>query len=93
MRRMEILRIRREHINSQQRTIFIPKAKGGSRLQPITQHLAEFLEGYLAALPQGSEWLFPSVAAKEGHTVDIRKPFRRVVSAAGLNPDEVDVIL
>lgn len=65
MRRMEILRIRREHINSQQRTIFIPKAKGGSRLQPITQHLAEFLEGYLAALPQGSEWLFPSVAAKE----------------------------
>jgi integrase len=89
MRRMEILRIRREHINSQQRTIFIPRAKGGSRLQPITQHLAEFLEGYLAALPQGSEWLFPSVAAKEGHTMDIRKPFRRVVSAAGLNPDEV----
>jgi site-specific recombinase XerD len=33
--------------------------------------------------------IFPSVAAKEGHTMDIRKPFRRVVSAAGLNPDEI----
>lgn len=89
MRRMEILSIRREHINLQQRTIYIPKAKGGSRLQPITQHLAEFLEGYMAALSKGSEWLFPSVAAREGHTMDIRKPFRRVVIAAGLNPDEV----
>lgn len=89
MRRMEILSIRREHINLQQRTIYIPKAKSGSRLQPITQHLAEFLEGYMAALPRGSEWLFPSVAAKEGHATDIRKPFRRVVIAAGLNPDEV----
>lgn len=89
MRRMEILSIRREHINLQQRTIYIPKAKGGSRLQPITQHLAEFLESYMIALPKGSEWLFPSVAAKEGHTADIRKPFRRAVIAAGLNPDEV----
>ncbi|MCP5244317.1 MAG: tyrosine-type recombinase/integrase [Burkholderiales bacterium] len=65
------------------------KAKGGSRLQPITQHLAEFLEGYMAALPKSSEWLFPSVAAREGHTMDIRKPFRRVVIAAGLTPDKV----
>ena len=65
MRRMEILRIRREHINSQQRTIFIPKAKGGSRLQPITQHLAEFLEGYLAALPQGSEGYFLRLQLKK----------------------------
>jgi len=89
MRRMEILSIRREHINIQQRTVFIPKAKGGSRLQPITQHLAEFLKDHMATLPKGSEWLFPSVAAREGHTMGIRKPFRRVVIAAGLNPDEV----
>jgi len=89
MRRMEILSIRREHVNLHQRTIHIPKAKGGSREQPITQHLAEFMRDYMAALPKGSEWLFPSPAAKEGHTMDIRKPFRRVVIAAGLNPDEV----
>ena len=89
MRRMEILSIRREHINLQQRTIFIPKSKSGSRLQPITQHLAEYLKAYISGLPEGSNWLFPSIAAKEGHTMDIRKPFRRVVIAAGLNPDEV----
>jgi len=89
MRRMEILSIRREHLNLHQCSIHIPKAKGGSREQPITQHLAEFLEAYMTALPKGSMWLFPSPSAKEGHTMDIRKPFRRVVIAAGLNPDEV----
>jgi integrase len=89
MRRMEILSIRRENVNLERRTIYIPFAKGGSRDQPITQELVEFLEGYLAGLPKGTPWLFPSPAAKNGHTTDIRKPFRRVVSAAGMNPDEV----
>ncbi|MDE2259897.1 MAG: site-specific integrase [Betaproteobacteria bacterium] len=89
MRRMEILSIRREHVELQRRIIYIPKAKAGAREQPITQHLAEFMEGYLAALPKGTPWLFPSPAAKDGHAMDIRKPFRRVVIAAGLNPDEV----
>lgn len=45
MRRMEILSIQREHVDLQRRLIFIPRAKGGSREQPITKHLAEFLEG------------------------------------------------
>jgi integrase len=89
MRKMEILSIRREHINLDRRIIFIPKAKTGMREQPITKHLAKFLEGYLAALPKGTPWLFPSIAAEEGHTVDIRKPFCRAVTAAGLNPTEV----
>jgi site-specific recombinase XerD len=43
----------------------------------------------LVGLQKGQSWLFPSLGAKEGHTMDIRKPFRRVVSAAGMNPDEV----
>ena len=41
------------------------------------------------ALPTGTPWLFPSLAAHSGHTIDIRKAFRRVVAAAGLDPDEV----
>ncbi len=69
--------------------INVPKAKAGARQQPITKHLAEFIKGYLEALPEGSPWLFPSVAAKSGHTTDIRKAFRRVISAAGLDPDVV----
>ena len=89
MRRMEILNIRRENVNLQHRTIYIPQAKSGAREQPITQQLAEFLEGYLVGLQKGQPWLFPSPGAKEGHTMDIRKPFRRVVSAAGMNPDEI----
>ena len=43
----------------------------------------------MAALPPGTPWLFPSLAAQSGHTVDIRKPFCRVVRAAGLDPTEV----
>ncbi|WON75156.1 tyrosine-type recombinase/integrase [Nitrosospira sp. Is2] len=89
MRRMEILSIRRDNVNLEHRTIYIPDAKGGPREQPITGQLVAFLEGHMAASQRGAPWLFPSPTAKHGHTVDIRKPFRRVVSAAGLNPDEV----
>jgi integrase len=89
MRKSEILSIRREHVDIERQLIFIPKAKAGMREQPITKHLAKFLEGYLAALPKGTPWLFPSIGAKEGHTVDVRKAYRRTVEAAGLNPDEV----
>jgi len=89
MRLEEILSIRREHVDLQRRRIYIPKAKAGARDQPITKHLSDFLEGYLAALPKGTPWLFPSIAAKEGHTVNIRKAYRRVVAAAGLDPDQV----
>lgn len=89
MRRMEILSIRVDNVNLERRTIYIPNAKGGSREQPITGQLVEFLEGCTASLRKETPWLFPSPSAKSGHTMDIRKPFRRVVSAAGLDPDEV----
>ncbi|BBL75744.1 tyrosine-type recombinase/integrase [Methylomagnum ishizawai] len=89
MRKMEILSMRREHVDLQKRVIFIPKAKAGAREQPITAHLAEFLAGLMAGLPKGTPWLFPSPAASEGHTMDIRKPFCRVVAAAGLDPTQV----
>lgn len=89
MRKMEILRIRKENVDLQRRMIFVPQAKAGSKEQPITQHLVEFLEAHMAMLPEGTPWLFPSIAAKDGHTTDVRKAFRRVVAAAGLNPDEV----
>ena len=44
---------------------------------------------YMETLPPGAEWLFPSPGAREGHTVDIRKPFVRCVIAAGLDPKQV----
>jgi site-specific recombinase XerD len=51
--------------------------------------LAIFLEDHMAALPEATSGLFPSLATQSGHPVEIRKPFRRVVRAAGLDPDEV----
>ncbi len=89
MRRMEILSIRLEHISLDRRVIYIPNAKAGAREQPITQHLAEFLKGYVEAAVPDQEWLFPASKAKTGHTMAIEKAFRRVVSVAGFDPREV----
>ena len=89
MRLTEILSIRKEHVDLERRVIFIPKAKAGSREQPITIQLIEFLAGHLKGLQDGCPWLFPSPGSRTGHTVNIRKPFRRVVEAAGLDPDQV----
>ncbi|MDR0379994.1 MAG: site-specific integrase [Candidatus Accumulibacter sp.] len=89
MRNMEILSIRKEHVDVDRRVIYIPKAKAGAREQPITQALADFLRGYITAVSPGSPWLFSSPSSKSGHLTDIRKPFVRVVEAAGLAPRTV----
>lgn len=89
MRMNEVLSMRREHVDLDRRRIFIPDAKAGARDQPITTELAEFLREHLKQLPKGSEWLFPSVASRSGRLATIRKAHRRVVKAAGLDPDIV----
>lgn len=89
MRMMEILSIRRENVDLDKRMIYVPKAKAGQREQPITTHLANFLAGYIAAMPQSIPWLFRSPSSKSGHAVDIRKPFLRAVEEAGLDPAQV----
>ena len=89
MRKGEILAIRREHVNLEARHIYVPKAKAGDRTQPITEDLSSFLADYLETLPSGTPWLFPSVGARQGHTVDIRKAFVRAVVAACLDPKQV----
>ena len=55
----------------------------------MTAELAAYLSKYMAALPKGTEWLFPSVASKSGHLATIRKAHRRVVKAAGLDPNVI----
>lgn len=89
MRMTEVLSIRREHVNLDQRRILIPKAKAGIREQPITAELCEFLRDHMQRLPKGSDWLFPSIASKSGRLATIRKAHRRAVKAAGLDPDVV----
>lgn len=89
MRMSEILNMTREHVDVQRRRIFIPSAKAGARDQPITTELATFLAAHIEALPKGTQWLFPSIASKSGRLATIRKAHRRVVKAAGLDPDVV----
>jgi integrase len=48
---MEILSICKEHVDVDRRVIHIPKAKAGTREQPITPVLADFLRSYISVLP------------------------------------------
>lgn len=89
MRTMEILSIRKENINLEQRLIYVPNAKAGPREQPITAYLAEFLAKHMAGTPHRQPWLFPSPSSRSGHAVDIREPFIKAVIAAGLDQREV----
>jgi len=89
MRKSEILSIRREHVDLAARSIYVPHAKAGARTQPMSPELATFLAEYVETLPPGTEWLFPSPGARNGHTMDVRKPFVRCVVAAGLDPTQI----
>lgn len=89
MRRMEILSIQLENIDLIHRMIYIPKAKAGARHQPITANLVEVLTPYIQNAKPQQIWLFPAESSVSGHCMNIEKPFRRVVTAAGLNPKEV----
>jgi integrase len=92
MRKTEILTVQIENIDVQTQTIFIPKAKAGSRVQPITKRLAEFLSKHLAGHGRKEGWLFPSIGnfkSKSGYSTSIEESFRRVVSDAGLDAREI----
>lgn len=89
MRHAEILAIRREDVDVGKRLIWVPQAKAGSREQPITRELAEYLGRRMDMLPPGCAWLFPSPGSATGHVHTIRKAFRRSVQRAGLDPDQI----
>ena len=89
MRLMEILSIKLACINLERRVIYLSHAKAGAREQPITAHLAKILEEHIKQAQPEQQWLFPSSKSCTGHTVNINKPFRRIVLEAGLNPKEV----
>jgi integrase len=89
MRRSEVLSIRLKHIDLNRRMIYIPEAKAGSREQPITEHLAGFLSQFMQGIPHDQPFLFPQPKSKTGHMVELFKPFKRVVKAAGLDPEEI----
>lgn len=88
MRRSEILSLRLENIHVDKLYFYLPKAKAGARMQPITNDLALKLGQYIASLPKNQKWLFPSIGnlpSKGGHTQYIDEAFKRIVKRAKLN--------
>jgi integrase len=86
MRHQEILASRFEHIDFAHRRQFVPNAKGGARLQPITPELADILERERRMRADPSGWIFPSPHAdsKTGHWATMRNRFAEAVARAGL---------
>lgn len=77
MRRTAATEVRREHINFEQRTLHIPKPKGGTEKAfdlPLSDYVVDLLQRRLeenaAGWPQ-SPWLFPA-DSKSGHINEIR---------------------
>lgn len=83
MRYSPILRIRVADIDLAHHGIWVDKDKAGERLQPMTPDLVAYLRAYLKGR-KDQTWLFPSPRSATGHAVNVRKAWRRVVKAAGL---------
>jgi integrase len=84
MRSAEILSLRREFVDLDKLQIHLPKAKTGAREVPISANLKRYLQRLLESLASDVPWLFVSSSSNIGHTVDLAKPWRRIVDAAGL---------
>ncbi len=93
MRPEEVLASRYEYIQRRTNALYIPKAKGGDRLQYITAELAALLrqleDAHVQATGDETGWIFPSTKSSSGHRVRVNAMFRRCVTAAGLDPDKV----
>lgn len=84
MRSAEIVSARFEHIDWEHRRLFLPKAKGGGRLQPLTRSLVELLRAEREGRSDPAGWIFPSATSKSGHATNFNTPFKRAVKAAKL---------
>lgn len=91
MRHAEILRIRWDEIDLENRRIYVGKAKAGQREQPMPQALADMLGREHEQLGKSEGWLFPTTRAdaKHQHRQQMSQQFRRVVESAGLLPSKV----
>jgi integrase len=92
MRHREILKVRYDQIDFENRRVFIPQAKAGEREQPITPSLAAALKEQRQMEKDKKGWVFPSVIprqAKAGHRTNMGRQFARAVVRAGLDPDRV----
>ncbi len=91
MRHSEILRIRFDQVDFANRRIYVPEAKAGQRVQPITPSLANMLAKEREQRDDGDGWIFPATKSNSAtpHRKAMSKQFERIVKRAGLNPKKV----
>lgn len=91
MRHTEILKVRFDQIDFENRRIFIPEAKAGEREQPITPALTSMLANRRSVAGDKEGYVFPTrrVRPKHPHRQSMAGQFLRAVERAGLSPKEV----
>jgi integrase len=89
MRSAEIVSARFDRIDWDNRRLYLPRAKGGDRTQPLTTSLVALLQVERERRPDRNGWIFPSSRTASGHVNEFNGPFQRAVKAAGLCPDIV----
>jgi integrase len=87
MRHSEILRMKWQNCDLASRRIYLPQAKAGARVQPITITLADILKHERAGREDQEGWIFPARArSNRGHLKSFERSFRRAVIKVGLDP-------
>lgn len=91
MRHSEIVRMRWDQLDFDQRRIFVPRAKAGYRQQPMPSALSHVLRKHWINLGEPDGWLFPTqrADAKHDHRQSMAGQFRRAVKRAQLDPKKV----
>ena len=91
MRHSEILRIRWEDCDLEQRRIYIGRAKAGQREQPIPPTLADTLRTERQQREDQRGWVFPATRSdsRHEHRQSMAPQFRRAVERAKLDPAKV----
>ncbi|MEM6806958.1 MAG: site-specific integrase [Bacteroidota bacterium] len=82
----ESIKLRKEDINVERKSVFIVAAKGKKdRYSVLSEKIVELLKRYLEAY-QPDYWLFEGQAGGQYSSRSIQKIFRRAVKAADANP-------
>lgn len=91
MRHSEILRVRWDQVDFEQRRIYVAKAKAGQREQPITGALTDLLATERNQRNNLEDYIFSVTRrdGKRGHRRTMTRQFERAVRRAGLDPRKV----
>jgi site-specific recombinase XerD len=81
----ELYRIRLEHLDWQNKTIFVPDSKSeeGRRTIPLSHRVFDLLRARCGTRTEG--WLFPAKRGRTGHLTTLAERFREARAKAGIS--------